>query len=91
MPLIVRNFRPGDRFMPFGMKGHKKLKDLFIEKKIARRKRGLIPIIVSGNDIIWVTGIRQAEYGKIWPDTKKVLKIEIKVASDKIQDAGKDT
>ena len=78
LPLIVRNFRHGDRFIPFGMKGHKKLKDLFIEKKIARRKRGLIPIIVSGNDIIWVTGIRQAEHGKVGPDTKRILKIEMR-------------
>ena len=77
-PLMVRNFRPGDRFVPFGMQGHKKLKDLFIEKKIARRKRGLIPIIVSGNDIIWVAGIRQAEHGKVEADTKRMLKIEMR-------------
>jgi tRNA(Ile)-lysidine synthetase-like protein len=30
--LIVRNFRRGDRFEPRGMNGHKKLKDLFIDR-----------------------------------------------------------
>ncbi|MBI3754206.1 MAG: tRNA lysidine(34) synthetase TilS [Deltaproteobacteria bacterium] len=74
-PLIVRNFRPGDKFTPLGMKGRKKLKDLFIEKKIPKRRRGLIPILVSGDEIIWVAGIRQAGYGKIEPETKKILKI----------------
>lgn len=76
IPLLVRNFRPGDCFAPFGMKGHKKLKDLFIEKKIPKRNRGLVPILVSGDEIIWVVGLRQASYGKIGPQTKKILKID---------------
>ena len=75
MPLIVRNFRPGDRMVPSGMRGHKKVKELFQGKKIARRRRGLIPIIVSGDEIIWVAGIRQAEHGKIGSTTRKILKI----------------
>jgi len=77
LPLIVRNFMPGDKFAPFGMKGRKKVKELFQEKKIAKRKRCLIPIVVSGDAIIWVAGIRQAGYGKIEPETKKILKIEM--------------
>lgn len=76
-PLTVRNFRPGDRFVPLGMDGHKKVKRLFQEKRISRRKRGLVPIVVSGDEIIWVAGIRQADYGKMDSNTKRVLKIEI--------------
>lgn len=76
-PLTVRNFRPGDRFVPLGMDGHKKVKRLFQEKRISRRRRGLIPIVVSGDEIIWVAGIRQADYGKMDSNTKRVLKIEI--------------
>ena len=34
--LLVRNFRNGDRFRPLGMKGHKKVKDLFIAKQLPR-------------------------------------------------------
>ena len=33
-PLAVRNVRPGDRFVPLGMKGHKKLKDFFVDLKV---------------------------------------------------------
>ena len=74
-PLVVRNFRPGDRMVPSGMRGHKKIKELFQEKKIERRRRGLIPIVVSGDEIIWVAGIRQAEHGKIGSTTRKILKL----------------
>jgi len=77
MPLIVRNFRPGDRMVPFGMRGHKKVKELFQEKKIERRRRGLMPIIVSGDEIIWVAGLRQAEHGKIGSTTRRILKIVV--------------
>lgn len=76
-PLMVRNFRPGDRFAPLCMNGHKKVKRLFQEKRISRRRRDLIPIVVSGDEIIWVAGIRQADYGKIDSNTKRVFKIEI--------------
>lgn len=76
-PLMVRNFRPGDRFAPLCMNGHKKVKRLFQEKRISRRRRDLIPIVVSGDEIIWVAGIRQADYGKMDSNTKRVLKIEI--------------
>ena len=74
-PVVVRNFRPGDRMVPSGMRGHKKIKELFQEKKIERRRRGLIPILVSGDEIIWVAGLRQAEHGKIGFTTRKILKI----------------
>jgi tRNA(Ile)-lysidine synthase len=76
-PINIRNFRPGDRFAPLGMDGHKKVKRLFQEKKISRRRRGLMPILVSGDEIIWVAGIRQADYGKIDANTKRVLKIDV--------------
>lgn len=75
-PLVVRSFKNGDRFIPFGMAGHKKIKDLFIEKKIPRRSRRMVPILVSGNEILWVVGVRQAEYGKVETQTKRVLKVE---------------
>ncbi len=78
LPLTVRNFRPGDRFAPLGMNGHKKVKGLFQEKRVARRRRGLIPIVVSGDEIIWVAGIRQAECGKMDSNTKRILKLVLK-------------
>ena len=74
--LRVRNRVNGDIFHPSGMKGSKKLKEFFIDEKIPRRERDSIPLIVSGDIILWIVGERTADYGKVDKDTKKILKIE---------------
>lgn len=73
--LSVRNRKDGDRFMPFGMKGTKKLKDYLIDEKIPNRLRNGIPLIVDQRNILWVVGYRTNEMYKVTKDTKKVLKI----------------
>ena len=72
-PLVVRNFMAGDRFIPLGMVGHKKIKDLFIELKISSEKRGLIPILISQDTPVWICGYRIDERFKITSKTKKIL------------------
>ena len=74
-PLTIRDFRPGDRFVPFGMTGHKKLKDFFIDTKIPSEVRARIPILTQGNNPIWVCGLRIDDRFKISSDTKRVLKV----------------
>lgn len=76
-PLTVRNFRPGDRFMPLGMKGHRKLKDFFIDLKIPADVRKQIPVILKDDRIIWVGGYRIDDRFKVTTETKEILKISI--------------
>jgi tRNA(Ile)-lysidine synthase len=76
-PLRVRTFRFGDSFIPLGMKGRKKLKNFFIDLKIPRAERLKIPLVISGNDICWVAGLRIDERFKILPDTGKTLKFRL--------------
>lgn len=57
-PLFVRNREDGDLFHPAGMDGRKKLKEYFIDKKVPRGERGRVPIVVCGDDIVWVAGFR---------------------------------
>lgn len=60
LPLYVRTRRPGDRMRWKGLKGSKKLKDLFIDEKVPIRKRDQWPIIVDSCDnILWVIGLRK--------------------------------
>ncbi|MBC7287516.1 MAG: tRNA lysidine(34) synthetase TilS [Armatimonadetes bacterium] len=61
--LIVRGWRPGDRFRPAGMGGRsKKLQDFFVDEKIPKRERSAIPLVVHPREgIIWVVGKRTAE------------------------------
>lgn len=76
-PLTVRNFREGDRFHPFGSPGQKKLKKFFIDLKIPRNERKRIPLVVSGGEIVWVSGFRISERVRITDNTKNVLVMSI--------------
>ncbi len=71
--ITVRNRRPGDRLYPLGMKGRKKLKDVFIDKKISRNIRDDIPVIIWGREILWVVGLCVSDFAKLSPGTRKVL------------------
>jgi len=75
-PLVVRNFRSGDRFVPLGMTGSQKLKEFFINSKISRQKRSRCPILLSRGRIVWVVGYRIDESVKLTSSTKDVLKID---------------
>lgn len=81
--LRVRNRRKGDRFIPFGMKGSKKLKDYFIDEKVPRNLRDNLPIITDDKNIIWVVGYRMSNIYRIDSDTKNVLEISYKNQEDK--------
>jgi tRNA(Ile)-lysidine synthase len=73
--LTVRNFHPGDRFQPLGLAGHKKLKDLFIDKKVPVGTRGTVPLLVADNEILWIAGYGRSGIAAVTPATKMVLAI----------------
>jgi tRNA(Ile)-lysidine synthase len=64
-PWLIRMFRPGDRIVPFGMHGRKKVKDIFIDKKIPLSERTRIPLLVCGDDLLWIMGITSSELCRI--------------------------
>jgi tRNA(Ile)-lysidine synthase len=76
-PLVVRNFRRGDRFRPLGMAGHKKVKDLFIEKKAPLPARALLPLLVMGAEVLWLPGFGRSEIGRVGPGAKDILRIRV--------------
>ena len=76
-PLVVRNFRRGDRFRPLGMAGHRKVKELFIEKKAPLPARALLPLLVMGGEVLWLPGYGRSEIGRVGPNTKAVLRVQV--------------
>ena len=72
-PLKLRNRRAGDRFQPFGMQGSKKVKDFLIDSKVPRRERDCVPILVSGEEIVWVVGHRTSERFKVGDKTNRCV------------------
>ena len=76
-PLRARNFRTGDKFIPLGVNGFKKVKNIFIDNKIPSEERIKIPILVSSDDIVWVCGIRIDDRYKITQETKRILRCKV--------------
>jgi len=79
-PFIYLRYRkPKDKIRPFGMKGKKKLQDLFVDEKTPRQRRDKIPLVLSKRiGIIWVCGVKRSDFAKVVNTSKRILKIEIK-------------
>ncbi|MFU8780056.1 MAG: tRNA lysidine(34) synthetase TilS [Kiritimatiellia bacterium] len=56
--LHIRTRREGDRIHMTGAIGSRKLQDIFTDAKVPEKQRGEIPLLVSGNGLIWVPGMR---------------------------------
>ncbi len=75
--LTVRAPRDGDRFSPLGLKGTKKLSDFLIDRKIDRPLRDELPLLLAGEEIIWVVGCEIGDRVKITQRTTRALKLEV--------------
>jgi tRNA(Ile)-lysidine synthase len=75
LPLRIRTRKRGDRFSPLGLGGSKKLKEFFIDRKIPRIKRDRTPLLISGEDILWIIGVEISDRAKITTDTTTVIEI----------------
>ena len=69
-PVAVRTFKEGDRFVPLGAGGHKKVKSYFIDKKVPMKVRKTLPIILFKDEIAWVSFNSISETIKITESTK---------------------
>jgi tRNA(Ile)-lysidine synthase len=76
--LYVRPFNPGDRIQPLGMKGRRKLKEIFMEMKVPPGIRKTYPVLASKDQVIWVPGYRIAGPYRITSATKRAIKISLK-------------
>ncbi len=75
-PLVLRHWKPGDVFFPFGMKGSKKISDFFTNQKIDILKKDKIWLLCDGEKIIWVVGFRSDDRFKIDHKTTNYIKIK---------------
>lgn len=76
--LVVRNRHIGDRIKPLGFSGTKKLKDIFIDKKIPQSERNRIPIFADDEKVVWIFGHMISEESKISEETEKVARLTVK-------------
>jgi len=76
-PVIYRQWEPGDRFSPLGMKGMKKISDFLVDSKVSITEKERVMVMQTGNEIIWVAGYRIDNRFRITNTTKRVLIISL--------------
>jgi tRNA(Ile)-lysidine synthase len=76
-PLMVRRRRPGDLFYPLGAPGGRKLKKVLIDLKIPFALRDVLPIICDDAGILWISGYRRSQRGRLSEATREYVLIEI--------------
>lgn len=76
-PLRLRQWEEGDIFYPQGMKGKKKLSKYFKDEKLSLIDKEHIWLLISGDKIVWVLGMRGDERFKVKENTTTILKITL--------------
>jgi tRNA(Ile)-lysidine synthase len=69
----IRSREPGDRIRPLGLGGTKKVKDIFIDRKIPRRRRDMIPIMLNGDEIFWIPGFAVSDDYRISGKEEEIM------------------
>lgn len=72
--LTIRSREPGDRY---GGPGHRKVKKLLIDGKIPSLRRFELPMVVAGNDVIWIPGFRPARSYETRPESPGCVLLEV--------------
>lgn len=75
--LALRSWQAGDAIVPLGMKGHKKLQDIFVDEKVPRHWRKNIPILCDEDKILWVAGFKTCDEAKVTKGTKSVITVSL--------------
>jgi len=88
--VVLRTRRAGDRFHPLGAPGTRKLQDFFTDARVPRCRRGTVPILESGGEIVWLVGMRIAEQAKLTPGTKRVVTMRARSTAKDAAAAGEE-
>ncbi len=76
-PLLLRRWQRGDWFIPFGMKGKKKLSDYFTDRKMSLLDKEEVWVLLSGEDLVWVVGERPDDRFRVTDKTRKLFQIRL--------------
>jgi tRNA(Ile)-lysidine synthase len=82
-PFTIRSRREGDRFIPLGMDRFRKLKEFFIDLKVPRAERDLVPLFDDGEKVFWVAGYRLDDRVRITESTTSILHISAEPVDEK--------
>jgi tRNA(Ile)-lysidine synthase len=75
-PLRIRNVRPGDRILSLKTGRYRKVKDLLAGHGVDKELRALIPLLISGKEILWIAGVTSGTVGGIRPEARAMLVVQ---------------
>lgn len=73
--LVIRTRKDGDKMRPLGLSGTKKLKDIFIDKKIDRLHRNKYLILADSENIYWIIDLLKSELTELKSKNDEYIKI----------------
>lgn len=89
-PLVLRRWRKGDAFVPFGMKGRKLVSDFLTDRKYSLQEKENTYVVCSGNDIVWIVGERPDNRFRIDAHTRRIARMSVQGPAALSAFAGKD-
>ncbi|MBR4198815.1 MAG: tRNA lysidine(34) synthetase TilS [Bacteroidales bacterium] len=76
-PLILRRWRQGDRFQPFGMKTTRKVSDFFKDNHLSLFEKNEKWLLCNNDgQIIWIVGMRMDDRFKVAPQSEEILMVK---------------
>jgi tRNA(Ile)-lysidine synthase len=75
-PLSVRSRIPGDVLLPYGLNGSKKVQDMFVDAKVPRSRRDLLPLLVDAHgQVLWIPGMRRSRHALVTANTESAIHV----------------
>lgn len=73
--LSLRSARRGDRIQPLGLAGHRKLQDVFVDRKLPRQQRWTHPVLEADGEILWVPGLMRSGRALVSGSTRAAWRV----------------
>jgi len=74
-PLTVRTWRAGDRFVPLRRRDSVRVQDLLGNAKVPRAERSRMPLVLSGDRIVWIAGFGIDDRSRATSRTRRTLRL----------------
>lgn len=75
--LTLRQWQEGERFIPLGAGGHKKVGDFLTDNKVPTAYRKHLAVVADEKGIVWICGLRIAERVKVTDKTRQALALGV--------------
>ena len=82
LPLTVRRWQPGDKFVPLGMKGRKRVSDYLTNRKFSLFQKERLFVACSGEEIVWLIGERMDHRFRVTDQTERILEVRLSTHSN---------